>query len=1100
MARAAIRQVVGLSTALLLGQGNALAGPPGAGSLAADVHRLEEARADYRATVEGLIHRAHQARKKDVEQAFEGVTRREDDAARVRRVAAIAQFEDFLRRFPSDARWTPDTLFRLAELYFEKAEEDYQYAWDAYNARARATTGELGPAPTKDYARPIELFRRLARDFPRYRQLDGALYLLGYCIDETGDHAAARQVFLGLVCTDQHAPLEEPAEPARGKGREDPYATCHSRWPESAALADAWMRLGEIDFDDNRFDPAAFAYRRVVERKPERLMELALYKIAWADYKLDRFASSVAAFDRVLAWGTEQRRLGKRTTNLQKEALQYLGLSLAEADWNGDGVEDVEAGLGRARRIYQGREAEPHVREVFVAMGEVYLQSGKLDLAVRLFEDVLRRWPSAPEAPTTHDRLVTSYERLRDFEHARLARDELVLRYGTGTAWAKANRGNPEAEQTARQISESNLERAAAAHHQRAQLLRRKLGMPPAAGPLADAQREYLAAAARYEELLARFPRSESRYERTYDLAEAYYFGGKLEHAAARYEEVRDWQGELRLREDAALGVLKSREDLLAGLLARGALQEPAVPTAGPVVKRTLEPAYEALQRAQDQYVARVGGPRTGPLSYAAAVIALRHGDLPEARRRLGAVVERFCKTHEGGLASDALVETYKLEADLGALGREAARLSGLACGTPDSQKVRQGELAALMNDVRFRTAERLQREGKCEEAGPLYLKLVDQAPRDKNADRALNNAAVCFETVHRYGEATRTYERIVREYASSELGEEALFRAAINHERFFEFEDAVAGYLALAEAPRYAKSPHRTQALGLAAQILFNDRQYVRAATLYQRFAKSGAAPGDAEAAAFRAALALERARKPADAAAALRAFLRDHAGGTGETAGGRVVAAAFKLGEALAAQKDEKGADKAFRRAVKEWSDRKLPAAGEAADFAARVVFARADRRFEEFVKLPLKSKTQKALETSVSEQLKLVRTLAGEFDRVLAYGRAGWSLAALHKQAELYFQLGQKLLKAPVPAALAKKLGPEAEEIYREQLEQALRPLEQKAQEHWEKVVRRGAELGVANEWTRRARQRLNAFRPDEFPVLRLERVALELEAAP
>ena len=1088
-----------VSACVLAGLGAAHAGPASSSGLAADVRRLEEARGDYRSTVEGLLHRVHQARKSGVERAFEDVTRREDDAARVRRAAAIDKFEGFLKRFPSDPRWTPDALFRLAELYFEMAEEDYQIAWDAYNQRARATTGDLGPAPTKDYARPVALFRRLATDFPTYRLLDGALYLLGYCIDETGDRRRARQVFLGLVCTDQHAPLGEPAPPA--KSTEDPYGDCHSRWPASGTLADAWMRLGEIDFDEGRFDPASFAYRRVVALEPERLMELALYKVAWADYKLDRFATSVAAFDRVLVWGTAQARKGKRTTNLQKEALQYLGLSLAEADWNGDGAEDTDSGLKRALRIYKGRQAEPHVREVFVAMGDVYFQAGKLDLAARVFEDVLKRWPGSAGAPATHDRLVTCYERLRDFDKAKVARDELVVRYGAGTAWAKNNRGNAEAEQAARQISESNLERAAAAHHQRAQQLRKLLGTAPAAAQVQAAQREYLAAATRYEELLTKFPRSENRYERTYDLAEAYYFGGKPELAAGRYEKVREGDGGLRLREDAALGVLRSREDVVRARLARGALKEPAVPKAGaPALRRAMDPAYRALQLAEDQYVARVGGPKSAPLAYAAAVLSLRHGDLPDARKRLGGVVERFCKTHEGGLASDALVETYKLEADLAALGREATRLAGLACGTPDSQKVRQGELAALMNDVRFRTAERLQREGKCEEAGPLYLKLVDQSPRDRNADRALNNAAVCFETVHRYGEATRTYERIVREYASSTLAEEALFRAAINHERFFEFEDAVAGYLALADDPRYAKSSHRTQALVLAAQILFNDRQYARAAALYQRFSRSTGTRGDAEAAAFKAALALERARKPAAAADALKAFLRDHAEGTGEAAGTRVVAAAFKLGEALSAQKDEKGAEKAFKRAIKEWGDRKLPPSGEAADFAARVVFAHADRRFDEFVKLPLRSKTQKALETSVTEQLRLVRTLSGEFEKVLAYGRAGWSLAALHKQAELYFQLGQKLLKAPIPAGLARKLGPEAEEIYREQLEQALRPLEQKAQEHWEKVVRRGADLGVESEWTLRARQRLNAFKPEEFPVLRVERVALEIEGAP
>ena len=41
-------------------------------------------------------------------------------------------FEAFLLRYPNDKRWTPDAMFRLAELYYEKSAEEYLDADEAY--------------------------------------------------------------------------------------------------------------------------------------------------------------------------------------------------------------------------------------------------------------------------------------------------------------------------------------------------------------------------------------------------------------------------------------------------------------------------------------------------------------------------------------------------------------------------------------------------------------------------------------------------------------------------------------------------------------------------------------------------------------------------------------------------------------------------------------------------------------------------------------------------------------------------------------------------------------------------------------------------------
>ena len=90
------------------------------------------------------------------------------------------------------------------------------------------------------------------------------------------------------------------------------------------------------------------------------------------------------------------------------------------------------------------------------------------------------------------------------------------------------------------------------------------------------------------------------------------------------------------------------------------------------------------------------------------------------------------------------------------------------------------------------------------------------------------------------FGEATKCYERLYSDYPDSEWGKEALWNASRNHYRFFEFDQAVTGYLQLAENPKFAQSEHRKEALGLAASLLDNDQQYLKAADLYKRYSEA--------------------------------------------------------------------------------------------------------------------------------------------------------------------------------------------------------------------------------------------------------------------
>src|SRR5207245_1801405 len=142
---------------------------------------------------------------------------------KARRGSAIVLFENFLAKYAHDDRWTPDAMFRLAELYFEKSNDEYLTATASANA--------AGAQVTPDYQKTIDIYRQLIGRFPSYRMLDGAYYLMGWCLGEMNKDGEALQAMRALVCANKYKPLDPPPPPQPSKGRsgskvEDPYASC----------------------------------------------------------------------------------------------------------------------------------------------------------------------------------------------------------------------------------------------------------------------------------------------------------------------------------------------------------------------------------------------------------------------------------------------------------------------------------------------------------------------------------------------------------------------------------------------------------------------------------------------------------------------------------------------------------------------------------------------------------------------------------------------------------------------------------------------------------------------------------------------------------
>ena len=1148
--------------------------------MAADLVRYAEEVSGFRKAATSIIKRTYQDKLKAIHNKFEPMIVANEKEEKERRMDAIAVLEGFLRKYPADRKWTPDVMFRLAELYYEKASDEFLTAQEDYQKALDTPNPPTGQPPKADYSQTVALYRRLLTEFPNYRLLDATYYLLGFCLGEMGQDPEARQALLALVCANQYKPLDKPAErkPSTGLSKGplvDYYKDCTPIKKDSKFLPESWTRVGEMHFDAAELGWAISAYGRVLAFKDSSYYDKAIYKLAWSYYRDNRFIDAIREFDGLVKWADSKKAAGdKFGSDLRPEAVQYLGISFSEPDWDGDTLPDPETGLQRAQAFYRGREGEPHAKEVFQRLGDIYFDSTKYAEAIAVYKYILQTWPFFADAPKLQEKIVKAYERDRNLDAAAKERETLGRNYSKGSEWYKQNTNNPEALAAAAQLAEDALLTAATNVHAAAQACRAKA--EGNAAKMAECQATYLTAAELYEKYLNAYPNSKRAYEFSAFYADALYYGGRVEASIPAYTIVRDSNVDNKYQKDAALQVIKALEEIIEKLKQEKRIEDPPIPdeknTKPPVTALPMHDLYKKYMDALDWYVANLPDERVPDLRYASAVLMLKHRMWPEARTRLGEISDAYCgtKPEVGFKAYDAVLTTYFIDFNIEdeeakdcALGRLLSvveKFGDSPCSKAPQAKPYLSRIADIKASVKTTVIKKrldiaLENEEKgtdkqlvqCKDgAGGIavvtgaaapsaaggggkvaagakarsktgtdldeglaldLLDLIAANPKDQDAASNLNNACVIYEKIFKYGEATKCYERLARDYPSTPLAMDAVWNAARNQYRFFEFEKAVGGYLKVATDPKFAKYEHRKEALGMAAQLLDNDQQYPRAAELYKKYASDIAdKPSDSAQAYSFACTAIEKTKDTAKQTQCLRDLIKRY--GKQPAAGEYVVKAYLQLATLAEQSKDRKGVLAAYRQVRDEFIARKLPPATPAAAAAAKADYLILEDKFKAFSAKPLKfgndpKQVRKVFDAFTTE----AKELQEEYAKIWEYKDANWTLASFLRRGDIFYEFAQKLVKAADnPPEEIKRLSKKAckvdpnlcnvaETEYKDAIYQFVTPVEDEAKKQWKATLERASDLGVTNEYVKKARENLSKYLPDEFPFIKDERIGVE-----
>ena len=1053
------------------------------------VRAYEREASQTREEVRKLGERKYKERRAAIEANYKKAIEPVVKAERARRLDAIAAFERFLERHPSDREFTPDAIFRLAELYFEKYDDEYQVAmkdWkDGYKRwEEEGKKGEPPAEPAKHFDQTIALYRRLIAEYPEYRLVDGAYYLLGYTLRAQGNTEEGIATWLTLV----------------------------ERFPKSRFYPEVWFRIGDQYFDDEKWEQAIAAFLNVVPLRDSEYYDKGLYKLAWTYYLVSRYDDSVLRFFELLdySFANRDKESGESGSVLEEEAVQYVAISFGDDGWKrpewttlvrGKSVDDPDAELsldyvGHARDTFKRTgEQKPFERDVLARLGQNLFKQSKHVQAVAALGYALELDPLHRDAPKLQDMVVQAWVRERQFDKANAARDVLVANYGKGTPWYKRFGNDSEALNQAETLARTNLYSAALYYHQQASEYYSQEKQEVAL-------QYFKAASTAYRNYLERYPHDKNAYELSYYLAETYYYSLRFEDAVAQYEAVRDSPAGTRYRGEAGLNAVYAYEKIIEQAVQTGRLEKREI-FAGkrdPNIKP--EPIPELRQKyitAIDRFLDRGADHEMAPnFGYHAGEVLYSYGHYDEAVKRFQIVVDKFPQSEAAASAANLILDDLVARKDWAAAATYAERFEKDKVGGGDTAvfaKIKGGAEFEIAKGT-LETGAKLLDEGRIQEGNALlekgadsYLKLIAQDPKREFADKMMYNAALSLEKARRPIKAAALYERLYKEYPSSDNAPEAMFRVASKSEQVFEFDKAVETYLTLVKT--YPKSERRPDAQVNAALALEGQQKYERAAQEFERFATLFPERPEAPDVFYQAAMVHKKRGAPGAELDVLSRFIKRYDSRAAQAP--KVVEAYARMGEIYEEQaqkasdptKVRKRATESYQAAVKTFERAK--GSPSAAYFAAKSAFQLAEQDYARYARLGITSKNSKVQMKELEAKSQRLVAVETSFKNIITtYKAAEWSLASLYRVGALYDNLQQTVLKSPCPDDVRRLAGEVACDEYRNLIEDRAFAVEEKAVEAYRTALNKAKELRLQNLWTRRTLEAANLLRPAEFPI--------------
>ncbi len=945
---------------------------------------------------------------------------------------AIRLLEAYLHENPRGsagfrAKEQAESLYKLAELYWEESKEVYLEKMGRYQAAVSACHADRAECPkvphrppTIDLSRAQATYLQLIDQYPKFRKIDTVIYLYAFSLRDQGKLGESIRYFQIIL----------------------------DKYPRSRYIADAWMAIAEYRFYEQQdYKTSLEAYEKVLEHPQSTLYDLALFKTAWCYWKLGDTTKSALRFKDVLdlakkkAGRSEEQQ--KRAEELQGEALDYLVELFTEDDTKTarDAFEFL-AQIG----------GKQYSRKVLKQLADTVFDQTRYERAVEAYRLLIELDPNASDAPDHAGKIVEGYQLLGDTKTAVEEMRKLAGDYGPRSAWATANKDRPKAVEHARTMAEGLIRNLAKTMHAEAQQTEKTT-------KVVDKDR-YARAAEAYQFYLANFPEALDAAELRYLRADILYFKlGKYEDAGREYLAVGKTQPVGKYHKDALLQSMGAFEKVRKPIPSNGA-------GAG---KREITDSDRLFGEAADLYATLFPNDKEiVTVIYKNGQFFFDYGDYDEAVKRFGLIVERYPDDPNAGAAGDRILQALGKAKDYENIESWARRLKKTKAF---ASKDEQDRLDKLIVGAVMKSGEKYAQSGEYDKAAAFFLRVPNEYPQNGYAPKALNNAAVVYEKEKKQDEAVAAYKQLADTYPAASEAPEALFTAARIEENIAYYDKAAGLYEQL--AAKYPQNSHAADALRSAGVLRQSLGQHDRAIKHYGEYARRYKDRPDAKDVAFQAAVVREDQKDWRGAAASFAAFSKVYPGdGKTVEALAREADAHLKAGNDAAAKETAAKALAAYGKHGK--------GSDEGSYYAAEARYIQGELAYLDYEKIKIAGKPRQ-LAKVLEEKAKRLEEAKSIYLDVVTYKSPEWATASLLRIGQGYEAFAKAMRNAPVP----KDLKEDEKQMYRDELEKVIVVIEDKAIDAYKSGYARALQIGVYNKHTQAIRQALGRLAENEFP---------------
>jgi len=948
----------------------------------------------------------------------------------------------FVQETPRESPELPEALMRLGELKWEIERETSVDRFKAWEARP---VDQRGPAPEPNYHPSRELFGRVLKDYPWFKDYDLALYVDGFLATEQGKQDEALTRFERIL----------------------------KEFPASRFTPDAHMAKAESLFN-NKYDYAgALAeYEQVMRYKQSDLYGLALFKSAWCHW---RMGNSDEAAKRFVSVFEVTDAKGKNTSvaqrkqldELQGEALKYLVEVFTEDDKNTAG--DV---YGFLTKIGGDRFAGKVVK----ALAETFYEQSHYERGIEAYELLLKLEPTNRDAGQWVLNIAAGYNAIEDYPKLKTTYERALAGYITGGTWARTQSDQANVQATTTKIEEQLREHAINLHGK--------------AQKDKTSRAEYEGAAGLYEVYLSKFANrsaSSKSYQIQYYLGEIqFYHLDKNTDAATHYmaaaraipnEEAKK-EPLKTMRHDAVYNAMAALERV------RLAELEHRKKGTGAAAETEADKKFaEALELYAQLYP---NDPALPELFFRQGRLYYDYGVYDPAVKIWGTLLEKFPRSQYAQGAGELILDSFNKSKNYENIETWARRLKA----APSFQSVEsQKKLDVLIVQSVFKQGEQKTAAGDHAGAAKAYLRAAREFPRDQRAAQACVNAEVSAQkagdVVSLKEAATLVTGKEYRDKPESPLGAWTAantFQSMGLYSEAAEFDEAIAASNTR-EYPHYQRFEHTKDAAynAVILRVALGDNE--KAVADGNRYLSQFGTSAEADEVTFQMGKAHQNAGRNREAAELYKRFI-----GKTKHYDHKVQAYVF-LALTQVKANDERGAEESLKEAVAIGKRHRSDLSADGKYAAARARYMEAERILAKFDKIQIQGDV-KQLSSRLKQKAELLKQASVVLLDTVSLGVAEWTTAALYQIGHTYESFAKALRDAPAPANLSEA----DKEAYTTQIEEFVVPVEERSLDAYENGWKKAVELGIYNQWTAKMRDalgRLNAelyapFRETGFEV--------------